>query len=246
VSLYGELSRYRKRNRRSLDGAVAGLDWNRYHGGHRSAEAPVAIPTADATCRTTKPCRKRVRPAPWIHGGSRTGVRTGHAEPSGPAQHRLRPSDSSRTNRRWSSLVPDHVFIEMYDAAAAERRAAPQEAQSELCRLLTIQGIPEHAFDAQDANSGMHAMPDGSFPLRRPDGFVEWTIRWGSDDTPNSPTFLRSQWRKRRRSSMSRWRCLACRKTPRSSPGALDQPMYDPQMMQMLNPWMVPGMGPMM
>jgi hypothetical protein len=161
-----------------------------------------------------------------------------------PAMHRLRPFDSSRTNRRQNSLSPDHVFIEMYDAAAALHRAAAQEAQSGL-PAVDIQGLQSRPsmhmtripacmrcrtnhFLSDEQTDSSHGPFAGAL-MTRP------TRRLSFDPVAEAQAIFDEQ--------------MAMFGMPQDAPqqsGALDQPMYDPQMMQMLNPWMVPGMGPMM
>jgi hypothetical protein len=239
VNLYGELSRYRKRNRRSLDGAVAGIDWNRYHGGHRSAEAPVAIPTA-MPLQYHEAMPHAYDPHPGFMELREPEYEL-HAEasvtPAPTPPIRFEPDEPQA-----EQSVPDHVFIEMYDSAAAEHRAAAQEAQSGLPAVDI--GPPEHAFDAHDANSGMHAMPDESLLSDEQTDSLHG-LPLGPGDSSNSPLSF---------DPMTEAQAIfdeqmAMFGMPQDAPqqsGALDQPMYDPQMMQMLNPWMVPGMGPMM
>jgi hypothetical protein len=239
VSLYRELSRYRKRNRHSLDGTVTGLDWNRYHGGQRSAEAPVAIPT-QMPLPYHEAIPQTYDPHPGFMEGREQEYELGREPTVLPAT--TPPIRFEPVEPQVEQLVPDHVFIEMYDAAAALRRDAQQEEQSELSGNDPVHC--EQAFDAQDANSGMHAMPEGSFPPADQTDSSNGPFA-SSDDTPNSPTSFDPVAEAQAIFDEQ----MAMFGMPQDAPqqsGALDQPMYDPQMMQMLNPWMVPGMGPMM
>lgn len=244
-SLIPSLTQYRKRKRSSLDGSVAGIEYNRHVAGVSSAFGQIQSPYGPVPSSYPSeydPVRAAYDlegpayepPAPWFEGMTQPSafhppsmLGISRYPPPSPL-HEIRYEDSLMTQGLMERLLD-----EMQEASAGFQEI-DRDGRADEMGILNGSGMGGLPGTLRDPGAPDVAMTD---PVTQPDLYeIEQAIQQAQEDPfATMQAMCDQQQAFEDHVQMQPWELDPC---------MMAQQIYDEQMQQLQNPFMMPGLGP--